>query len=353
MVKDKEKSSLKAVADAVKSKSKTSEKALTKETPAKSKPKGFKSKETVSSSEGEGEDSESESESESELESASSASSASNSDSGSDSGSDLASDSESSSSELGFSSGPTEKSIKQKLSPPPSAPSESLPPTYSLPPNSTPLSTTTLTSTNPFLPKNLHRKQLFLITAPSHIPPSTLHNHRLPFSSLTTGDPFLTHASHRYGLRSDEDDTPTGLILLTPLPGTKDGHYGVSSVPITKSLHLTIVPPAPLAVLTGNIQPKAVRTQPEGLQMRYHPFGAGPSIPGENQFGGVDGEGVGQVIREVSRSGAGDVEIGGMENGDSSRKRRKTDTGEGKRKKKNQGEKSEKKHKDKKSKTDS
>lgn len=88
--------------------------------------------------------------------------------------------------------------------------------------------------------------------------------------------------------------------------------------------------------------------------MRYHPFGAGPSIPGENQFGGVDGEEeVGQVIREVSRSGAEDVEIGGMEDGDSSRKRRKTDAEEGKRKKKIQGEKSEKKHKNKKSKTDS
>ena len=88
--------------------------------------------------------------------------------------------------------------------------------------------------------------------------------------------------------------------------------------------------------------------------MRYHPFGAGPSIPGGNHFGGIDGEEeVGQVIREVSGSGAGDVEMGGMEDGDSSRKRRKTETGEGKRKKKDKGGKSEKKHKDKKSKTDS
>ncbi|KAF8423824.1 DNA-directed RNA polymerase I subunit RPA34.5-domain-containing protein [Tirmania nivea] len=347
MAKGKEKSGSKAAASAVKSKSKTSEKAITKETPAKSNPKSFKSKETVSSSEGE------DSESESVSKSASSASS--DSDPDSDSDSDSASDSETSSSESDSSATSAKNSKKRKASPPPSPPSESIPPIYSLPLNSTPLPTTTPTSTNPFLPNNLQGKQLFLITTPSHIPLSAFSNQRFPLSSLTTGDPFLTHASHRYGLRSDEEglSSSTGLNLLTPLPSTNDGRYGVSSVAITKSLHLTIAPPAPLAALTSKaMQPKAVRAQPEGLQMRYHPFGAGPPIPGENRFGGVDGENeVGQVIREVNQSAGRDVEMGGMENADSSRKRRKTDA-EKKRKKKDKDEKSEKKHKARKSKTD-
>ena len=78
--------------------------------------------------------------------------------------------------------------------------------------------------------------------------------------------------------------------------------------------------------------------------MRYHPFGAGPPIPGENHFGGVDGEGeVGQVLREVNQSVGRDVEIGEIEDRDSRRKRRKTDAGDGKRKKKDRSEKSEKK----------
>lgn len=169
-----------------------------------------------------------------------------------------------------------------------------LPAIFPLPPDFKPLQTTSSTSTSPFAKTNLSGKNLWLITCPSHIPLSSLSGTRVPFSQLTTGEPFLEHEGLKYGLCPNSDNSDgsgVGMNLLVPLPGTTtDGSYRVSNVRFQRALRLTAAPPALLQndseKAVKGPQKKHVHTQPEGLLMRYQPFGAGPTLPGGNIFGG-------------------------------------------------------------------
>lgn len=78
--------------------------------------------------------------------------------------------------------------------------------------------------------------------------------------------------------------------LLVPVSGsTTDGSYAVSTVRVERSFRLTAAPPVLLQNSSENSpQKKQVRTQPEGLRMRYQPFGSGPTLPGGDIFGGDD-----------------------------------------------------------------
>ncbi|KAI5790614.1 DNA-directed RNA polymerase I subunit RPA34.5-domain-containing protein [Peziza echinospora] len=222
---------------------------------------------------------------------------------------------------------------------------------YTLPAGATPIAVPASASENPFSAKNLEGKQIWLITAPANVPlqnvlsaatPTTF-----PSAALRTGQPVLEYKSTRYGLTADDagdsadendddaeaeegsssttkknaKDVVSGLSILIPREGPK-GRYKVASIPITKSLHLTT--PAPnTSTPTHLIQPslpefsaatasislrptRPPRDQPEGLKMRFHPFGAGAPIPGDDIFGGE------KSITTIAIDADSDIDMGGV-----------------------------------------
>ncbi|KAL8866035.1 MAG: hypothetical protein Q9174_006537, partial [Haloplaca sp. 1 TL-2023] len=124
----------------------------------------------------------------------------------------------------------------------------------------------------------LRGKQIWHITAPASVPIDTITE--VPVQKVATGEAILKHDEDDYGLVAETDATGDRKVLL--IPSTDDNRYHVAGAPITRTLHLQQIVNLPSrssdnTVAGSNERPtshvKTVRQQPEGLCMRYRPFG--------------------------------------------------------------------------------
>ncbi|KAL9591674.1 MAG: hypothetical protein Q9179_007485 [Wetmoreana sp. 5 TL-2023] len=131
-----------------------------------------------------------------------------------------------------------------------------------------------------FAVDNLQGKQIWHITAPASVPISSIKE--VPIQKVFTGSSILSHKGAHYGLFAEADADRNEKVLL--VPSHEDGNYRLAAANITKALHLQqIVKPLSLSHQSGNpatgirtapqTHVRAVRQQPEGLRMRYRPFG--------------------------------------------------------------------------------
>jgi len=132
-----------------------------------------------------------------------------------------------------------------------------------------------------FSPISLQGKQLWHITVPAGVSITSVTE--VATQSVQDGSAILSYKGADYGLIAEPDDINTRERLL--LPSAEDNKYKPSSLAITKTLHLQqlLGPPGAiqgsgaLSNFTASTdrlrREKPVPKQPEGLRMRYRPFG--------------------------------------------------------------------------------
>lgn len=130
-----------------------------------------------------------------------------------------------------------------------------------------------------FLSEDLSGKQVWHISVPDSISIESIHE--LDIQAAMKGEPILSCDSVAYSMHA----TPSrGNMIL--LPQGTDGQYKPSRATIERNFHLQQIPKkttlsgeqaGPIFTAKEAGKPKVVREQPEGLKMRYVPFGA-PSI---------------------------------------------------------------------------
>ncbi|KAL8658058.1 MAG: hypothetical protein Q9226_001319 [Calogaya cf. arnoldii] len=133
---------------------------------------------------------------------------------------------------------------------------------------------------NSFNKEALHGKQVWYITAPASVPVGLIEE--VSKREVAEGGSILSYKNAEYGLIAEPDTKHEGKLLLVPSPEHND--YRPLGVRIEKSLHLQQLVKRPDSTQRngamshgGTTAPKthvkAVRQQPEGLRMRYQPFG--------------------------------------------------------------------------------
>ena len=134
-----------------------------------------------------------------------------------------------------------------------------------------------------YSPLALAGKQIWYITAPASIPFDSIKE--VNPESISNGKAVLSYKNADYGFTIRENDIEIRERLL--LPNYKDSSYHSTNSGITRSIHLRQLVRLPgtlgsqAAISSDSFPPgnatkvykKAVRQQPEGLRMRYQPFG--------------------------------------------------------------------------------
>jgi len=130
---------------------------------------------------------------------------------------------------------------------------------------------------------NLAGKQVWHVTVPASIPVATIKE--VSAQSIQSGESILSYKGADYGLVPESGAEASNRALL--LPSSRRNYYQPSRIPILKILHLQQLVKIPnhahqsAGIPTSAPKPKthvkAVRQQPQGLKMRYHPFGASDS----------------------------------------------------------------------------
>lgn len=169
---------------------------------------------------------------------------------------------------------------------------------YALPPGFEPTSL----SSNPaskatelFAPATLQGKQLWHITVPAGVSIEPVEE--VALQKVQDGSSVLSHKGADYGLIAETDDIGSRDVLL--LPSIEDDQYKISGHAIVKTLHLQQLVGTATAVHDNDAIPpftasadrarqrKPVPQQPEGLRMRYRPFGDSDS--GTSSSNGIIG----------------------------------------------------------------
>ena len=128
-----------------------------------------------------------------------------------------------------------------------------------------------------FSPTNLAGKEIWHITAPSQVPISSIKE--VSQQSILSRSSVLSYKGSNYGLIPNSS---TNEALL--LPSVEDNDYKSHNAAIVQTLHLQQIVSLPYHALspakssnqsapTPQAYKRAPRKQPEGLKMRYHPFG--------------------------------------------------------------------------------
>lgn len=199
--------------------------------------------------------------------------------SGSESGSGSGSESESGSSDKTSLQSPRKQSPVQKSVP------QQITPIYDPPAGfeSTSISIHPASKLSEILaPSNLEGKQIWHITAPESVPISLVKE--VSIQNIGNGAPVLKYDGANYGLVPElEAEQASSRALL--LPSTQGNSYRPAKNTIIKTLNLQQLVSLPSHALEPAVHPnrsasasesykKVPRQQPEGLRMRYHPFGA-------------------------------------------------------------------------------
>ncbi|KAK0517457.1 hypothetical protein JMJ35_000612 [Cladonia borealis] len=130
---------------------------------------------------------------------------------------------------------------------------------------------------NMFSPTNLAGKEIWHITAPSSVPISSIKE--VSQQSILSRSSILTYKGSDYGLIPNSG-TEEALLL----PSAEDNDYKSHNAATIRSLHLEQIVSLPHHVFSPakssnqsapipQAYKRAPRAQPEGLKMRYHPFG--------------------------------------------------------------------------------
>ena len=130
-------------------------------------------------------------------------------------------------------------------------------------------------------PSNLQGKQIWHITAPASVPISLVKE--VSTQDIANGASVLEYHGAKYGLvpESEAEQASSRALLL---PSSQTNNYRPSHTTIIKTLHLQQLVSLPSYALDPAVHPnrsasasesyrKAPRQQPEGLRMRYRPFG--------------------------------------------------------------------------------
>ncbi|KAL8708777.1 MAG: hypothetical protein Q9225_007555 [Loekoesia sp. 1 TL-2023] len=131
-----------------------------------------------------------------------------------------------------------------------------------------------------FAKENLQRKQIWHITAPASVPISSIKE--VPIRKVDSGGSILSYKDADYGLVTEADENPNEKVLL--IPSSEDNGYRVADANITRTVHLQQIVKLPSlsskpgVLVNGTTETvkthvKVIRQQPEGLRMRYRPFG--------------------------------------------------------------------------------
>ena len=126
----------------------------------------------------------------------------------------------------------------------------------------------------------LQGKQIWYITAPPSVPLGSIKE--VSVRQVAEGSSILSYKGAEYGLMPEADNGHTEKLLLVPSP--EDNHYRLAGAHIEKTLHLQQLVKGPAsthrecvstngATKAPKTHVKIVRQQPEGLRMRYQPFG--------------------------------------------------------------------------------
>ncbi|KAI4126557.1 MAG: hypothetical protein LQ338_003675 [Usnochroma carphineum] len=155
------------------------------------------------------------------------------------------------------------------------------PPPYDPPPGFKAVTITPSTKIQDlFSDVNLRGKQIWHITAPKSVPISSIKE--VSIEKVSTGGSIMSHDGADYGLVTEADDDGVEKVLLVPSPG--DNIYKKATARIGKTLHLQEIVKLPsmsdqlggpvnASTAVPKTHVKTVRQQPEGLRMRYRPFG--------------------------------------------------------------------------------
>ena len=170
--------------------------------------------------------------------------------------------------------GPAQNGVLQQPAPTYKPPDGFEPTTISLHPAST--------LSEILAPSNLQGKQIWHITVPESVPISSIKE--VSSHSIENGASILEHHGAKYGLVPESDINQRSNRALL-LPSTQTNDYQPLKSNIVKTLHLQQLvslprhvaspanPPNRLASPSDSYR-KTSRQQPEGLRMRYRPFGA-------------------------------------------------------------------------------
>jgi len=130
-----------------------------------------------------------------------------------------------------------------------------------------------------FAHSHLQGKQLWHITVPSTVPIDSITE--VAAESVQNGKPVLSHNGSDYGLVPEVEGENGKETLL--LPNSKSQDYRDANTKIVRTLHLQQMVQLPSfshrsglpngVTKPPNTYKKVVRQQPEGLRMRYRPFG--------------------------------------------------------------------------------
>lgn len=139
--------------------------------------------------------------------------------------------------------------------------------------------TSSFKTRNLFAKENLRGKQIWHITAPASVHISAIKE--VPIQKVATGESILSYKGADYGLVTEADEDCNEKVLL--VPSSNDNTYHLASTGIARTLHLQQIVKLPSSDKSANrgngskepprTHVKAVRQQPEGLRMRYRPFG--------------------------------------------------------------------------------
>ena len=131
-------------------------------------------------------------------------------------------------------------------------------------------------------PPNLQGKQVWHITVPESVPISLIKD--VSTQDIGNGAPLVEHHGAKYGLVPDSEVEQSNRRALL-LPSTQTDSYQSSKTNIIKTLHLQQIVSLPNYVVGPAVHStrppsapesykRTPRQQPEGLRMRYRPFGA-------------------------------------------------------------------------------
>ena len=122
-------------------------------------------------------------------------------------------------------------------------------------------------------PSNLQGKQIWHITAPESVPITLVTE--VSTQKIGSGASILEYHGAKYGLVPESEVGQASRRALF-LPSIQTNEYQSSKTTIIKTLHLQQTMSLPSHALDPAIHPnrsKTPRQQPEGLRMRYRPFG--------------------------------------------------------------------------------
>lgn len=151
-------------------------------------------------------------------------------------------------------------------------------PQYELPSGFEPATITIPTSSNLtdlFSSNSLRNKQFWHIIVPSSVPINSLRE--VSTQSVQSGSSVLTHEGADYGLISEVQGQSAKKTLL--LPSAQANEYKSAEVGISQTFNLQQLIPdrrhgsSASKADSITVYEKPVRQQPEGLKMRYRPFG--------------------------------------------------------------------------------